>query len=118
MADSHHAAFLERTYKDAEIRTYGKLDEANLDLFIGRLDLVLADKLALWRFLESREGKNCCRFVADVPVDPAFYGEGVAVGLRKEDAALKAAFDDALATIQANGVYDRIRAKYFPFDVR
>lgn len=118
VADSHHAAFLQHAYKDAEIRTYGKLEEANLDLFIGRLDLVLADKLALWRFLESREGKGCCRFVADVPVDRAFYGEGVAVGLRKEDVELKAAFDAALATITANGTYNRIRARYFPFDVR
>jgi polar amino acid transport system substrate-binding protein len=117
VADSHHAAFLEHAYKDATIRTFGKLEEANLDLFVGRLDVVLADKLALWRFLQSREGK-CCRFVADVPVDPAFYGEGVAVGLRKEDAALKDAFDAALATIKANGVYDRVRAKYFPFDVK
>lgn len=118
VADSHHAAFLEHAYKDATIQTFGKLDEANLDLFIGRLDLVLADKLALWRFLESREGKSCCRFVADVPVDAAFYGEGVAVGLRKEDAGLKEAFDRALETIKANGVYEGIRARYFPFDVR
>jgi polar amino acid transport system substrate-binding protein len=117
VADSHHAAFLEHAYKDATIRTFGKLEEANLDLVVGRLDAVLADKLALWRFLQSREGK-CCRFVADVPVDPAFYGEGVAVGLRKEDAALKDAFDAALATIKANSVYDRVRAKYFPFDVK
>jgi polar amino acid transport system substrate-binding protein len=118
VADSHHAAFLEHSYKEATIRTFGKLEEANLDLFVGRLDLVLADKLALWRFLESREGKSCCRFVADVPADPAFYGEGVAVGLRKEDAALKDAFDAALAAIKANGVYDRVRARYFPFDVK
>jgi len=118
VADSHHAAFLEHAYKDATIRTFGKLEEANLDLFVGRLDLVLADKLALWRFLQSREGKSCCRFVADVPADPAFYGEGVAVGLRKEDGSLKDAFDKALAAIKANGVYDRIRAKYFAFDVK
>ena len=32
--------------------------------------------------------------------------------------ALKDAFDTALATIKANGVYDRVRAKYFPFDVK
>jgi ABC-type amino acid transport substrate-binding protein len=31
---------------------------------------------------------------------------------------LKDAFDKALAAIKANGVYDRIRAKYFAFDVK
>jgi polar amino acid transport system substrate-binding protein len=82
-----------------------------------RLDLVLGDKLALTRFLDSREGA-CCRLVADAPFDPAFYHPGVGVGLRKEDAALKALFDQALDAVIADGTYDRIRAKYFSFDIK
>jgi polar amino acid transport system substrate-binding protein len=40
------------------------------------------------------------------------------VGLRKEDAALKAEFDRAIGQVMADGTYDRIRSKYFPFDIR
>ena len=114
---SHHAAFLGARYPGAEIRSYAKLEEANLDLLTRRIDLVLGDKLALSRFLDSREG-SCCRFVGEPIVDQAHYGEGVAVGLRKDDKALKERFNAAIEKIRADGTYDRIRAKYFDFDTK
>ena len=114
---SQHAAFLKARYPEADLRTYAKLDEAELDLLTERIDLVLGDKLALSRFLQSREG-GCCRFAGEPAVDAAFYGEGVAVGLRKEDKELKELFNRALERIKADGTYDRIRAKYFAFDTK
>jgi polar amino acid transport system substrate-binding protein len=116
-AGSHHAAFLEAHYDKADVRSYGKLEEANLDLLTRRIDLVLGDKLALSRFLKSREGA-CCRIVGEPIVDPAHYGEGVAVGLRKEDKDLKEMFNRAIDKVMADGTYDRIRAKYFHFDTK
>jgi polar amino acid transport system substrate-binding protein len=114
---SHHAAFLEAHYDQSDIRPYAKLEEANLDLLTRRIDLVLGDKLALSRFLKAREG-GCCRLVGEPVVDPKYYGEGVAVGLRKEDKDLKEMFNRAIERVKADGTYDRIRAKYFDFDTK
>jgi polar amino acid transport system substrate-binding protein len=114
---SHHAAFLEAHYDQSEIRPYAKLEEANLDLLTRRIDLVLGDKLALSRFLKAREGA-CCRVVGEPVVDPKHYGEGVAIGLRKEDKDLKELFNRAIDKIMADGTYDRIRKKYFDFDTK
>jgi polar amino acid transport system substrate-binding protein len=114
---SHHAAFLDDRYENSDIRRYGKLEEANLDLLTRRIDLVLADKLALSRFLKSREGA-CCRFVGEPVVDAKHYGEGVGVGLRKEDKDLKEMFNRAIERVMADGTYDRIRARYFDFDTK
>lgn len=114
---SPDAAFLDALYKNAEVKLYAKVADAALDLLTGRLDFVLGNKFDLSRFLQAREGE-CCRFIADAPFDPAFYGEGVAIGLRKEDADLKTMFDRAIEKVIADGVYDRIRAKYFSFDVK
>jgi polar amino acid transport system substrate-binding protein len=114
---SHHAAFLEARYPQSDTRRYAKLEEADLDLLTRRINLVLGDKLALSRFLKSREGA-CCRFVGEPAVDPVYYGQGVAVGLRKEDKELKAMFDRAIERVIADGTYDRIRAKYFDFDTK
>jgi polar amino acid transport system substrate-binding protein len=114
---SHHAAFLKARYPESELRTYAKLEEADLDLLTGRIDLVLGDKLALSRFLKSRAGA-CCHIVGEPPVDPAYYGEGVAVGLRKDDKDLKEMFNRAIERVMADGTYGRIRAKYFEFDTK
>ena len=116
--NSWYATYLEERYKETALKTYGKVEEATLDLLTERIDLVLGDKLALSRFLEGREGTVCCRFVGDVPADVPAFGEGVAVGLRKEDADLKEAFDRAIDRVMADGTYDRIRAKYFSFDIK
>lgn len=107
------------TYLEAQagvtVRTFDKLEEADLDLLTDRIDYVLGDKLALSAFLTTREGAACCRFVADLPVD---RGEGVGIGFRKSDTALLGRFDAAIAAVVADGSYDRIRSKYFAFDVK
>lgn len=114
---SEYAAYIHAAHGGADLRTYGKLDEANLDLLIGRLDYVIGDKLSLTQFLDSREGA-CCRLVADVPFDPAYFGHGYGIGLRQEDEVLKLEFDRAIAKVMADGTYDSISAKYFPFDLK
>lgn len=116
--NSEHARFLEERYPDTTVKTYTKFEDANLDLVADRLDLVLGDKIAMTAFLKSREGQNCCHFIGDAPVDKDFYSPGIAVGLRKDDERLRNLFDAALDAIVANGAYDRIRAKYFAFDLK
>lgn len=114
-ADSPFASYLEDIRTEVQVKAYDKLEEAELDLLTGRIDYVLGDRLALRAFLDSREGKMCCRFVAELPVD---RGGGVGVGLRKTDLALRDAFDAAIDQVERDGTYDQIREKYFPFDIK
>jgi polar amino acid transport system substrate-binding protein len=114
---SDHETYLREFYRDSQIEVYAKPDEANLDLLVGRLDAVFGDKRLLTRFLASREG-SCCHILGDTPKDPAYRHQSYGIGLRKEDAALRERFNRAIAEVQANGTYDRIRAKYFSFDIK
>lgn len=114
---SEHAAFLEGLYKDTEVRLYGRLEEAILDLKADRIDLVLGDKLPLTQFLAGPDGE-CCRIVGDAPKSQAYLRRAVGVGLRKEDEDLKTLFDRAIEEVKRNGTYDRIRARYFPVDIK
>lgn len=115
-AHSEYAAYLEDLYKDSEVKLYAKLEDASLDLATGRVDLVFGDKLALSKFLETPQG-SCCHFIADAPPTPTYFG-GVGIGLRKEDKALKEMFNRAIDQVTEDGTYDRIRSKYFSFDIR
>jgi polar amino acid transport system substrate-binding protein len=116
-AHSEHAAYLEDLYKGSAVKLYAKLEEAGLDLATGRIALVFGDKLALSKFLETPQG-SCCRFIADAPPNPTYFGEGIGIGLRKEDKALKEMFDRAIDQVTADGTYDRVRSKHFSFDIR
>ncbi len=112
-----HQAYVEDLYKRSEIHAYATLDEAILDLAEGRLDAVIGDKDALADFLKTRREAQCCAIAADAPRDPAYFGEGVGIGLRKEDKALKDMFEKALAESIASGSFSRIRAKYFDYEI-
>jgi polar amino acid transport system substrate-binding protein len=112
-----HETYLKEFYKDSEIALYSRTDEANLDLLVGRLDAVFGDKRILSKFLESREG-SCCHILGDAPKEPTYRHQSYGIGLRKEDEALRTQFNQAIAQVKANGTYDRIRARYFPFDIK
>ena len=49
--------------------------------------------------------------------DPAYFGEGAGIALRKGEDDLKEMFNKALATIIENGTYKQINDKYFDFSV-
>jgi polar amino acid transport system substrate-binding protein len=112
-----HETYLSTFYKDSEIVLFAKAEEANLDLLVGRIDAVFADELLLSKFLESREGA-CCHILGDAPSEPAYKREAYGIGLRKEDQTLRERFNRAIAQVKADGTYDRIRAKYFSFDIK
>jgi polar amino acid transport system substrate-binding protein len=117
-ADGAQQSYLEDKYPKVEIARYATLEAAMLDLAEGRVDAVAVDKLAAVDFLKTRKEGRCCRIVADLPQDAAYFGAGFGFGLRKTEPALRAAIDAALKAIVADGTFDAIRRRYFEFDIR
>ncbi len=110
-----HANYLEKFYKDSDIRLYPTQEEANLDLLNGRLDYIVADALALADFLKGK-GKDCCRKIAEVKRDDAIHGPGVAGAVRKSDTALKEMISKAIAETMADGSHKKLEDKWFKYD--
>jgi arginine/ornithine transport system substrate-binding protein len=112
-----HENFLRDNFTKSDIRVYATQDEANADLAAGRLDLVLADSVALNEgFLKKPEGA-CCGFVGPDYTDPKWFGEGAGIAIRKGETDLVKAFNAAIKQIREDGTYKQINAKYFDFDV-
>ena len=108
--------FVRGTYGDAvEVKAYGTQDEANLDLRSGRVDLIAADTFVVLDFVNDPD--NRAEFVGPQFTDPQYVGDGIGIGVRKEDTALRDRLNRAIAQIRADGTYQRINAKYFPFDI-
>jgi polar amino acid transport system substrate-binding protein len=112
-----HETYARDVFKHSDVLPFGSLEEAILDLAEGRIDLVLGDKDALVDFAKTHREAQCCTLVGDVVHDPAYFGEGIGIGLRHEDKKLMEHFDKALADVKADGTFAKIRAKYFDFVV-
>ncbi|MGH6819887.1 MAG: transporter substrate-binding domain-containing protein, partial [Methylocella sp.] len=112
-----HQAYLEDAFEQSEIRPYATLEEAILDLAEGRLDAVIGDKDAIAEYMKTRKEAQCCVLAGEVPRDSAYFGDGIGIGLRKDDEALKAIFERALDSCVADGTFAKITAKYFDFKI-
>lgn len=109
-------SLLDKYFKDVmDVREYKTTDQHDLDLKSGRVDLVIASQ----SYLSSAIAKPGNEDI--VITGPRFQGgvlgKGVAVGLRKDDAELKAMFDAAIETAKADGTIKALAEKWFGFDI-
>ena len=113
-----HDNFITAEFGDSvEIKRYGTQDEAYLDAISGRVDLLLADSIAMEDgFLKTDKGKGW-EFVGPGYSDPKYFGVGAGIAVRKSDGELAKLFSLAIKVIRSNGVYHMINGKYFAFDV-
>ncbi|MDX1512428.1 MAG: ABC transporter substrate-binding protein [Gammaproteobacteria bacterium] len=113
-----HDNFITAEFGDSvEIKRYATQDEAYLDAVAGRLDLLLADSVAIDDgFLKTEKGADW-EFVGPDYSDPKYFGDGAGIAIRKQDKDLLAMFNKAIKSIRSNGTYDRIAKKYFDFDI-
>ena len=112
-----HENFLRAEFPELDVRAYATQDEANADLVSGRVDLIMADSVALLEgFLKTEEGQDF-EFVGPDYSEPKYHGEGAGIAIRKGEDDLRAAFNEAIDKIRADGTYQAIAEKYFDFDV-
>ena len=109
-----HQNFLESgDVGSVKIRTYKTQDEVNLDLAAGRIDAALAAAVAFTDYAE-KSGKPV------VLVGPTFsggaFGNGVGVGIRKDDTDLLNRFNKAINTARKTGKISELAIKWFGFD--
>ncbi len=87
------------------------------DLESGRIDgAMLSGMMADTASCSSRTGKEFA-FVGGHLQDDTLFGAGAAIGLRKDDEALRQEINGAIAKILADGTYKKLAGKYFSFDV-
>jgi len=109
-----HQNFLESgDVGSVKVRTYKTQDEVNLDLAAGRIDAALAAAVAFTDYAE-KSGKDV------VLVGPTFsggaFGNGVGVGIRKDDTALLKDFNKAIDKARKSGKISELAIKWFGFD--
>ena len=110
--------FLSKEYGDAlSLKRYGTQDEAYIDAGAGRVDLLMADSVAMDDgFLKTDAGKDW-EFVGPDFVDPKWFGDGAGIATRQSDTDLVDKLNAAIDAIRADGTYEKIAKKYFSFDV-
>jgi arginine/ornithine transport system substrate-binding protein len=113
-----HDKYIDGNFGDSvDIVRYGSFDEAYLDLKNGRIEAILGEAAALNDGLLKKEGGDGFEFIGPTLTNPKWFGEGFGIALRKQDKDLTMKLDAAIISIREQGIYQKIAAKYFEFDV-
>lgn len=109
--------YLEKAFPQATVRVYETADSLYLDLESGRVDAIMSDAIGVdFGLLKTERGKDM-EFASEIYTDLECFGEGVGIGMRKEDTELRDQFNKAIAELRADGTYDTIMKKYFEYDI-
>jgi lysine-arginine-ornithine-binding protein len=99
------------------VKRYSSQTDADLDMRSGRIDMLFADALVLEDgFLNRPEGKDFEAFGPAI-TDPAYFGNGISIAVRKNDKKLVDEYNTAIKAIRASGEYQKISNKYFGRDI-
>ena len=111
---SAHAAWLEVYFPKLALIRYPNAEQQRAALLKGDVDAIFGDGVSLAGWLNGSESKSCCAFLGGPFIDRAYFGEGLAIAVRKNNSALRAALDYGLARLVERGVYTELYLKYFP----
>ena len=100
--------------KSATLVLYDTTQQPELDLVSGRVDAIIGNKATYFTGFFKRPESRDFDFVGK-DLKGGVLGEGAGIAVRKGDDALRERFNKALAEIRADGTYDQITRKYFPF---
>jgi polar amino acid transport system substrate-binding protein len=111
---SAHKAYLDAFFPKAVEKTFADATALRDALRSGAIAIAFGDGLSWAVWLDGAASGDCCAFKGGPFLESRFFGEGVGIALRKEDAELRHAIDWALARLAARGVYAELYLKYFP----
>lgn len=97
------------------VRRYPDTQTAMLDLTASRVDAVMLE-VGLVYEAKKDPSLDAYQGFGEQFKDPQYFGSGSGIAVRKQDQALLAELNKALASILADGTYKRINDKYFPYN--
>ncbi|MBW7982344.1 arginine ABC transporter substrate-binding protein [Enterobacillus tribolii] len=105
-----HQKYLTEKHPEITPVPYDSYQNAVLDLKNGRLDAVFGDTAVVNEWLKQNPNLAA---VGDKVTDPNYFGTGLGIAVRQNNADLLKQFNDALNKIKQDGTYQTIYNKWF-----
>jgi polar amino acid transport system substrate-binding protein len=113
-AGTAHEAYLRALFTEVEVRPYPNADVARLALRRGDVDLLFGDAISLAFWLNGTDSESCCAFRGGPFLDSRYFGEGVGVGVRRGNDAMRLTLNYALFRTWEQGRFTDLWLRYFP----
>lgn len=112
-----HEAYLRAFFRDSTIRVFDSVELARDALTTGAVDLLFDDGISLAFWLNGTASKACCEFKGGPFAEPKYFGDGIGIAVKRDDAQLKTMINSALKRMRESGRYEELLLRYFPLRV-
>lgn len=109
-----HEAFLKQYFPTAQVVPFDSVDEAQMALKGGQVDLVFGDGIGLTFWINGVTSEGCCEFRGGPFLDSTYFGEGVGIAVKKGNRHLAEVLNYGLEQVHSSGRYEELFLRYFP----
>ena len=115
--DTAHHAYLKTFFPGAELSLFDSVDDARAALRTGSIELVFADGLSTVFWVNGAGSRGCCKLVDGGFMEPRYFGQGLAIGVKRGNDRLVRVLNYALARLRASGRLEELMLRYFPLSL-
>jgi polar amino acid transport system substrate-binding protein len=112
-----HEAYLQAFFLDSAIERFETQELARDALSSGKVDLVFDDGVSLVLWINGEVSKGCCELKGGPYLEPKYFGDGLAIAVGKQERQLRADLNASLKRLKANGRFEELVLRYFPYRV-
>lgn len=109
-----HEAYITQFFPQSARRTYPDVETARRALLERDVDVLFADGVASGFWLSGEASAGCCRFLGGAFTESRYFGEGLAIVMRRGNEPLRRAVNHALQRLWEKGTYAELYLKAFP----
>jgi polar amino acid transport system substrate-binding protein len=114
VAKTAHEAYLRAFFTEVEVRPYPNAEAAREGLRRGEADLLFGDGISLAFWLNGTDSAGCCVFKGGPYTESRYFGEGVAIAVRRGNETLRLALNWGLFRLWEKGQFTDLWLRYFP----
>lgn len=114
---SAHEAYLKTFFRDSRIEVHPSSDSAREALSEGKIDYLFDDGISLSFWLNGTLSRQCCEFRGGPFLEAKFFGDGIAIALKKNDRQTKELIDRSIVDLRDSGRLEELVGRYFPYRI-
>lgn len=109
-----HEAYAATFFAASSLRRFPDIAAARKALLERDVDLLFADGIASGFWITGEASADCCRFLGGAFTENRYFGEGLAIVMRRGNEPLRRAINHALQRLWEKGIYADLVLKAFP----
>ncbi len=114
---SAHEAYLLAFFRNVGVKAYPTRALARQALQTGATDAIFDDGIGLVFWVNGTNSKACCVLRGGPFFEPRYFGDGIAILVRKSDNQMRNMLNRSIEKLQSNGRFQELVDRYFPIRV-